>query len=190
MRKLIVAAAIAALTVVACDQGKPAEAPEVSENAPKALSGFTHNIQSDLSGFYMPVTSVVVGKYRLDHLFIAQSGEFGNWEKGQTSETFGPVMFVFDDTSSPKVANELGGEGHTVTLRVLPTAYAVTDGAVRFLGTSPELGEVSFEGTLDAGALATARRNLGASETPVLTGMLWVGGKPFETQQFGWWVGD
>ena len=39
--------------------------------------------------------------------------------------------------------------------------YAVSDDRIAFEGTSAELGRVRFEGRLDQGALATARRNLG-----------------------------
>lgn len=186
-------ALVGALLASACDQApEPADAPagSTSPDAPKALAGFAHSIQGDLSGYYMPVTEVTAGKYKLTHAFIGQGREFTAWEKGERSQTFAPVMFEFADTSSQIVTNEMGGENHSVTVRVLPTAYAVTDGAVRFAGTSPELGEVTFEGTLDANALATARRNLGASEAPVLTGTLRAGGQTFEAQQFGWWVGD
>ena len=186
------AALLGVFALAACDPApEPADAPATAEpGAPATLSGFTHAIEGDLSGYYMPVTGVEVGQYKLAHLFVGQAHEFDAWEKGDRSQTFAPVMFVFEDTSSPMVSNELGGEAHSLSVRVLPSAYAVTNGALRFAGSAPELGEVTFEGPIDAGALATARRNLGASEAPVLTGTLRVGGRTFEAQQFGWWVGD
>jgi len=60
---------------------------------------------------------------------------------------------------------------------------------VRFEGESPELGRVTFEGRLDQGALATARRNLGGDGV-VLTGSLTAGGQTVRDVRLMWWMGD
>jgi hypothetical protein len=65
----------------------------------------------------------------------------------------------------------------------------VSDTAIRFRGRSAELGLVRFDGVLDPGALATARRNLG-DEGVVLTGRLTVGDAPAQTVRLRWWGGD
>ena len=180
---LTVAAAFAALAVAACDPPTPpGDAP-----APPA-PGFAHAMTSDLSGYYLPAGEVTVGKWRLHHLFIGQTADFDGWEGGARSATFAPVMLEFEDVSSPRVPTELG-EAPSVTARVLPTAYAVSDTAVSFSGQSPELGRVTFEGRLDAGALATARRNLGGDGV-VMTGRLRVGGQTFDGVRMTWWMGD
>ena len=181
IRYLAVAACLAALAVAACDR---TPAP-VDATAPAA---FSHAMTADISGFYLPVEPVRIGQWSLDHIFVGQAPEFESWEGGARSETFGPVMIQFDDTTSPMVATELG-EAHGVTARVLPTSYAVTDARVAFEGESPELGRVTFEGRLDQGALATARRNLGGDGV-VLTGNLTADGQTVSGVRLTWWMGD
>ena len=136
----------------------------------------------------MPVEPVRIGRWSLDHLFIGQTSEFANWEGGSPGATFAPVMVQFDDATSAMVQTELG-EAHGVTARVLPTRYTVTDTTVRFEGQSPELGRVRFEGRLDQGALATARRNLGGDGV-VLTGTLTAAGQTVRGVRLTWWMGD
>ena len=162
----------------------PAPAPG---GAPPAAA-FSHATTADLSGYYMPVEPVRIGQWSLDHVFVGQTAEFESWEGGSRSETFAPVMLQFDDATSPMVQTELG-EAHSVTARVLPARYAVTDTAVRFEGQSPELGRVTFDGTFDQGALATARRNLGGDGV-VLTGSLTAGGQTVRGVKLMWWMGD
>lgn len=172
------------LVLAACD--RPDGASGGSE-AP-AVPAFSHNMGSDLSGYYMPLTEVRVGNWSFDHVFVGQTAAFQAWEAGDRSATFAPVMLQFDDVASPMVQTEIG-EAHSVTARVLPTAYSVTDTSVSFEGRSPELGVVSFEGALDPGALATSRRNLG-DEGVVVMGTLTVGNAPARNVQLRWWGGD
>ena len=171
---VLLAAALAGLA--ACDNFQAPASTGGGETPAAVSKAFRHEISGDLSGYYIPATEVAIGKYRLTHLFLGQRADFSQWEGGGKSETFGPVMFEFADASG-------------ATVRVLPKAYLVEDGRVRFAGSSPELGEVSFEGALDQGALATARRNLG-EEAPVLSGTLRAGGQSFPGQKFRWYGGD
>lgn len=173
------------LAVTSCD--RPADT-EGAASAP--VRAFSHDMSTDLSGYYTPAGDVRVGKWSFDHIFVGQAQDFRGWEAGSRSETFGPVMIQFDDTSSPMVADKYGSAvEHIVTARVLPTRYSVTDTRIRFEGRSAELGAVLFEGVLDPGALATARRNLG-DEGVVVTGTLKVGRAPSRTVQLRWWGGD
>jgi len=177
--------------LIACDEPiAPPVAPETPEapQPPEPGSAFVHTVESDVSGYYLPVTEITVGPYRLDHIFLGQGAEFEAWEGGDRSETFAPVMLSFDDTSSSMVQTELG-EVRSVTVRVLPTAYSVSDDTVRFSGTSEELGPVSLALRLDPDALATARRNLG-DEAPVLSGRMTIGGRAFGDARFRWYGGD
>lgn len=169
---------------------KPSASPETptGSGSPVAGNAFVHSARGDLSGYYLPVSDVAIGSLRLDHIFLGQAFEFEAWERGETSSTFAPVMLQFDDVSSPKVATELG-ESHSVSVRVLPTRYSVTEDAIRFAGRSDELGSVSFNARLDPEALATARRNLG-DEGAVLTGTLVAGGRRFDNVRFRWYGGD
>ena len=187
IRHLTAAAVFIALAVTSCDRpAAPADGPDGAPAAPAA--GFAHTMTSDLSGYYMPVGEVSVGKWRLHHLFVGQAAEFQDWEAGTRSTTFAPVMLEFEDATSPMVQTELG-ETRGVTARVLPDSYAVSDAAVSFSGQSPELGRVTFEGRLDAGALATARRNLGGDGV-VMTGRLRLGGQTVDGVRMTWWMGD
>ncbi len=182
MRRLLIAAALAGLTLASCDSGGG------SGPAAPAAPVFTNTASGDLSGFYMPMDEARVGKWSLDHVFVGQAAEFESWKAGQREGAFAPVMLQFDDTTSPIVATEIG-EARSVTARVLPTSYSVNDAEIRFEGRSPELGVVQFSGRLDQGALATARRNLG-DEGAVLTGSLKVGDAPAQAVRLRWWMGD
>lgn len=181
------------LAMVGCEDARapdkpPAAAGSASTSGPRASDAFVSSAQDDLSGYYLPASDIVIGSYRLDHIFLGQPFEFETWEEGETNQTFAPVMLQFDDVSSPMVATELG-EAHSVTARVLPTAYAVTDSTVRFTGRSEKLGTVSLNARLDPDALATARRNLG-DDGAVLSGTLIAGGRTFDNVRFRWYGGD
>lgn len=192
-----VAIGIAILGVVACDN---LEAPKPGRTAAEASDSpqpprppvpgkaFVYSAAGDVSGYYLPVSDVAVGPYRLDHIFLGQAFEFEAWERGEPDQTFAPLMLQFDDVSSPMVMTELG-EQRSLSVRVLPQAYAVTDDVIRFAGTSEELGAVSFALRLDRGALAVARRTPG-DDTAVLTGTLTAGGRTFGDVPFRWYGGD
>jgi hypothetical protein len=184
MRKsLILAAAFAACAALAsCDQ------PSQPKGPPAAGAAFTHVTTMDASGYFMPLSEVRIGDWELSHLFLGQEAEFDAWEAGQRSETFAPVMLQFDNLASPMVQTEIG-EARSVTSRALPSFYSVSDTRVQFEGRSPELGRISFDGRMDPGALATARRNLG-DEGAVVTGDLIVGGRTVRGVRLRWWGGD
>lgn len=180
--KRLIGPALGLLLLASCDRpGAPAEAPP-------AAAAYSHTLSADLSGYYIPAGEVRVGKWSLDHIFVGQAQDFRSWEGGSRSETFGPVMLQFEDVTSPMVQTEIG-ETRSVSARVLPSAYSVSDTSISFQGRSPELGLVRFDGVLDPGALATARRNLG-DEGVVVTGTLKVGDGPAQNVQLRWWAGD
>jgi hypothetical protein len=185
-RHLAAAAAAGAALAAAlssCERpDRPAEAPSSTAGA------FSYAATSDLSGYYLPASEARVGNWRLDHVFVGQAAEFRSWTGSERTATFAPVMLQFEDVTSPMVATEIG-ETRSVTARVLPTRYAVSDDRISFEGTSPELGRVAFDGRLDPGALATARRNLG-EEGAVLTGDLTAGGQTVRNVRLRWWMGD
>jgi hypothetical protein len=163
------------LAMAACDDFKPAPEARGAASVPAATM-FKHEISGDLSGYYIPAAPISVDGYRVKALFLGQSADFAAWEGGAKSDTFAPVMIEFEKD---------GAE----TIRVLPKTYEVTDGRVRFEGADPRLGNVAFNGTLDQGALATARRNLG-DEAPVMTGTVRAAGTAFGNQKFRWYGGD
>lgn len=189
MRRLpiIAVAVLTAAALTSC--GDPAETRKDGGGAPApAAAASAYAASSDVSGYYMPLDPVRSGKWSLHHLFLGQAAEFETWKADGRSATFAPVMLQFEDATSPVVQTEIG-EARSVTARVLPTRFTVNDAQVRFEGRSAELGAVIFDGRLDQGALATARRNLG-DEGVVLTGSLKIGdGRP-QAVRLRWWMGD
>ena len=177
-----------ALAAAACD--RPAEPANAPADAPAAAAAraFSYAATSDLSGFYMPMTEVRLGKWSLNHVFVGQAAEFQAWTGAETETTFAPFMVQFDDATSPMAETELG-ETRSITARVLPTRYAVSDDRIEFEGISAEMGAVSFEGRIDQGVLATSRRNLG-DEGVVVTGTLTAAGQTVRDVRLRWWMGD
>ena len=175
--------AILLLGLAACDGG----ADRGSVPATPAES-FAYNAAGDISGYYMPMDPARFGQWSFEHVFVGQAAEFAAWQGGERSAIFAPVVLVFDDAASPMVQTEIG-ESRSVSVRVLPTVYAVDDVRVRFEGSAPELGRVIFDGRMDQGALATSRRNLG-DEGVVMTGSLKVGDAAPRAVRLRWWMGD
>lgn len=177
----------ALLALAACDRpsGAPAAGNEPAATAPAA---FAHALTEDVSGYYVPAAETQFGDWRLHHLFLGQAEDFADWEDGRRSTTFAPVMIEFENTAAPVIQTELGETRQRA--RLIPTAYSVRDDLVRFEGRSDDLGRVTFEGRLDQGQLAMARRNLGASEQAALTGTLKVGSRTFDGVSMRWWAGD
>lgn len=178
MRTLILATA-AALALAGCDLVKAPEKTAPAEGAPAAsATAFTHSQSEDLSGYYtVGEAQVGPGDYALTHLFVGQAQEFADWEAGKRSATFAPVMLEF----------LVPGE---TTERVLPTSYSVSDGRIRMTGTSSNGEAVTFDGQLNAGTLATARRNLGGSEEPAITATIRIGDQSYSGVKLNWYGGD
>jgi len=175
------------LSAAACDRPAQPVEPAKAPVAPTARA-FSYAATSDLSGYYLPTREVRVGKWGFSHVFVGQTFEFSAWSGTDAEATFAPVMLQFDDVTSPMVQTELG-EARSISARVLPTHYTVSDDRIEFEGTSPELGRVRFDGRLDQGALATSRRNLG-DEGVVLTGTLTAAGQTVRDVRLRWWMGD
>ncbi|MDP3852650.1 hypothetical protein [Phenylobacterium sp.] len=193
----IVLATLAAVCLSGCS-GPSAKTEEEAAGpvAPPAVpadptfTGFKHDQKQDLFGYYYPTGEVKVGgKYKLDHLHIAGPIGFGDWVAGKRTKTYGPVMMEFQDITSPARTNALGNTSYSVKLRVLPTAYALNDEMVRFVGKDDKLGEVRLDAKIDAAALKTAQLK-GKDAPPVITGALQVGDTPFKTVTFTWRGGD
>ena len=176
--------AVAALTglmgLTACDG--PAKSPEPA--ASSKASSFAHDLPEDVSGYYIPTEEVRVDNWRLHHVFMGQVPDFIGWEGGERPAGFAPVMIEFEDMVGPPAEN-----GNRRRLRLIPAAYDVTEDRVRVQALSGGLGAVSFDGKLDQGALATARRNLG-DKGVVLKGTLKVGNRTFNNVSMRWWAGD
>lgn len=177
-------AAVAALTALmalaACD--RPAKGPEAPEAS--KVSAFAHDLPEDVSGYFIPTEEVRVDNWRLHHVFMGQVPDFIAWEGGERPSGFAPVMIEFEDMVGPPLEN-----GNRRRLRLIPAAYDVTEDRVRVQALSAGLGAVTYDGKLDQGALATARRNLG-DRGVVLTGTLKVGNRTFNKVSMRWWAGD
>lgn len=194
----------AALALASCNKPSQEASAPVSPGLPTApipppgpapaatpaahLTGFFHEPGLNLFGYYFAKAPVQFGNFKLRELHLGTAEEFASYEKGQRiSPNYAPVMLEFDDVTSPQRENELGQPYHEVSRRVLPKAYKVTSEQVSFYGQDDVLGEVSFEGQLDAKALERVRG--GAAEEPVLTGVLSAMGQKLN-RAFVWFGGD
>ncbi len=170
-------------------------APEATADAPAPpaeLTGFTHVQDENLFGYYMPTQEVVIGDLRLDHIHIGGEMEFVAWEQGERMETYAPVMLQFSDVSSPLVTNELGQETHARQVRVLPSAYKLGAGELRFVGSAPDIGVVQLDGRLDLDQLrqTQAAGPSGEGQAPVLRVAGQIGSERLENLAFFWFGGD
>ncbi len=204
MRPAIIALTVGLAALAAACNRKPdtaeappptvAEAPApaaaaVADPAVEVDPGYRHEAALDASGFYLTPQPTQIGNYRLTHLGIGAPSDFQQWEKGERASVFGPILLQFDDVTSPVQTNEMGGEAHAVSVRVLPQAYSLSSGKVTFRGADPKLGEVLFSGQFDPAALAQAR-NDGSSQQPVLRGLLKVGDAPARPVAMVYFVGE
>lgn len=172
--------------------GKGESAPAKAAPAgPVDPTGFTHPAGAMLFGYYMPTAEVKTGNWQLTNFHFGDEEGFKDWEAGRRSPTYAPIMLEFDDVTSPKATNELGGEYHTVSERILPDAYSISaDGKVDFVDKNSKLGRVTFHGRFDQAALQAATRENADTSGTVLTGTLKVGDKTFENVSFTWFGGD
>ncbi|KRB44405.1 MAG: hypothetical protein V4514_09865 [Pseudomonadota bacterium] len=155
-----------------------------------SFTGFAKPKGDDQFGYYLPAAEVKVGDYRLDNLHIAGQQGFGDWERGDRTKTYGPVMLEFVDITSPARKNALGNVTYSVKLKVLPAAYAVTDDRVRLVGKHPKLGDVRMDVKIDPAALKKSKATKGKDGVTVATGALQVGDTPFKDVAFTWRGGD
>jgi hypothetical protein len=194
----------AALALASCNKPSQDASAPVSPGLPTApvpppgpvpapapvthLTGFFHQPGVDLFGYYFAKAPIQFGNFKLRELHLGAPEDFAAYEKGQrVSPNYAPIMLEFDDVTSPQRENELGQPYHEVSRRVLPKAYKVTSEQVSFYGQDDVLGEVSFEGQLDAKALERVKG--GAAEEPVLTGVLTAMGQRLN-RAFVWFGGD
>lgn len=165
----------------------PSTAPAATPPAPVT---FSHDPALDSLGFYFTDTDVQSGSLKLESLSIGQASDFADWEAGKRPATYAPIFMTFDDVTSPTAENELGQTYHTVSVRVMPTAYQVDDREVSFHGVDPRLGQVTFTGAFDVEALKAAKAAGPGEPQPVLTGALLVGGQQFRNISFLYFGGD
>lgn len=189
--RMIAAAGLICLALGACH--RKAEAPDAGPPQPEpitAVSGFEHDADLDPAGYYTPLSDISVGNYHLSHIAMGAPSDFAQWEEGEHDSVFGPIILDFDDVTSRKITNELGGEGYEKTLRVKPDGYRLFPGEVKFAGTDPVLGAVLFEGRFDQAALDKGQKDTSSGDAPVLTGNLQIGDAHFDNVGFSFWIGD
>jgi len=142
-----------------------------------------------LFGYYMPSSEVRMGDWVLSHMFIDDASFADVWTEENGEAYFAPMMFEFDDTSSPMGINELGGEYYENGTRALPGRFVVTANTVSFEGQAEELGAVTFSGSYDR-SVVLAAQDWGATEDIAIEGRLQIGDQVFEDVQFSWYGGD
>lgn len=196
MRSALFAAAGVVLLLASCspavEQAEQAKAPVAEPAVPvdPTFTGLTRPKGDAQFGYYLPTTEVKLGDYRLDNLHVAGQMGFNDWESGQRTKTYAPVMLEFVDITSPARKNALGNVVYSVKLKVLPTAYAVTDDRIRLVGSHPKLGEVRLDAKLDPAALKKSQGAKGKDGVTVASGALQVGDMPFKQVSFTWRGGD
>ncbi|MEJ1970031.1 MAG: hypothetical protein WDN03_15580 [Rhizomicrobium sp.] len=179
MKTILAAVAVAAALCLGA--GFAAEVP---------LKGYVSDKSKDYFGYFLPTAPIKVGKFQLRNLFLGAKGDFVQYEGGKSDKAFAAVMIEFDDVTSPKKTGEDGQEFYTNTVRILPGAYAIGNGKVRFAGTDKALGAVTFEGALSADFFKKPAADVPhPDDHPVLKGKLTVGGKSFDAA-FNWFGGD
>ncbi len=199
---LALCAASAALVLAGCNRQDDKSAPEptpapapgpvpspAASTAKPPVTGFAHTGNFDNAGYYMPAREIRVGPWQLKTIGVGAISDFAAWEQGDRTSTFGPILMEFEDTSSPLKANEMGGDYHEVSVRVLPSGYATDGKTLRFAGVDPKLGPVNFEGAFNPAAMAEAKAQ-GASEATVLTGTLQVGETRIDNARFTFFAGE
>jgi hypothetical protein len=142
----------------------------------------------DVQGYYLPEGQVKVGAFRLTNLTLGAGSDFSQWEANKRMATYGPVLVEFEDVTSPTQTNELGGEAHTNTVRVLPDAYRMDAKSVSFRGHAKALGDIAFDGTFDPTALESAKTS--GAPAIVLRGDLTVGKQLFKNVPFTYFAGE
>ena len=190
-------ALIVCLALAACrpaTETKKAETAPPPSTAPAAQPAapvtFSHDPALDSFGYYFTDTEVRSGTLKLTSLNIGQSSDFADWEAGKRPATYAPIFLAFEDVTSPTAENELGQTYHTVSVRVMPTAYRVDGQEISFHGIDPRLGQVTFTGAFDVEALKAAKA-AGPGETrPVLKGGLQVGGQQIRNISFMYFGGE
>ncbi len=198
MRKTLLVAACVAL-LAGCSQSVEDTKTASAGTAPVAppavpadpsFTGLTRPKGDEQFGYYLPANEVKIGHYRLDHLHIAGQQGFNDWESGQRTKTYAPVMLEFVDVTSPSRVNALGNTVYSVKLKVLPTAYLVSDDHVRLVGSHPKLGEVRLDAKIDPAMLKKSKSAKGKNGETVAAGALQVGDTPFNNVAFTWRGGD
>jgi len=173
-----------AVATVTLAYGVPA-----GQHSGPALSGFVSDNRQSLFGYYMPASEIRFGKFVLTHISLGEPADFTKYESGKNDiKQYAPVMLEFDDTASPQKQGELGPY-YTNAPRVLPTAYRIAGDSLAFAGHDRQLGDVTFQGTLNRKAIRAAQ-NGGSLETTVLVGDLKVGSTTKKQIKFTWFGGD
>ncbi len=159
--------------------------------APMApLKGFVSDKSKDYFGYFLPASPIKAGKWSLRNLSIAPPGDLKTFEAGKSDKAFGGVMVEFEDLTSPVKTGEDGNPYHSGQIRVLPTAYALGNGHLRFIGTDKTIGTVTFDGTFGADFFKKPTPDVPhPDDHPVLKGKLTIGGKSFDAA-FNWFGGD
>ena len=157
--------------------------------APQPTS-FVSDKSKDYFGYFLPASPITAGKWSLRNLFVAPPGDLKIFEVGKSDKAFGGVMAEFEDETSPTKTGEDGNPYHTGQIRVLPTAYALGNGHLHFVGTDKVLGTVTFDGTFSADFFKKPTPDVPhPDDHPVLKGKLTIGAKSFDAA-FNWFGGD
>jgi hypothetical protein len=164
--------------------------PGFAANLP--AKNFSHSMQHDLFGYYIPVTPIKVGQYHLVNLSIGSPKDFDEYEQGKNKiASYAPIMFTFDDVTSRKLSGEMG-EYYENSARILPTSYSLKGNEISFVGKDKQVGVVKFSGTIDVKTLTQEQLDTSkmATEKVIVKGDLTINGQLFKDVSFSWFAGD
>lgn len=154
------------------------------------LKGFTSDKSHDYFGYYLPASPVQKGSWSVRNLFVGGKDDLKSFESGKADKAFAGVMVELEDVTSPLKTGEDGNPYHSRQIRVLPTAYGVGNGRLRFTGTDKTLGAITFEGSFAADFFKKPTADVPhPDDHPILSGKLTIGGKVYNAK-FNWFGGD
>lgn len=196
---------LAPLLLAACEQKAAAPPPPAQPEETRTVAttvtppvaaidvtGFQHDPDVDLAGYYYTETPVQAGHWKLTEFTVRDPAIFGAWEAGHMTDPGGPIFLGFEDVTSPTAENELGQTYHTASFRLEPGAYRVDGKQISFRATDKRLGEVILELYPDLAAYKTARAsgpNVGSPQR-VFTGSLQIGADRIRNISFFYHPGE
>jgi hypothetical protein len=183
-RRLFLAGATAAVLLPSAGVAAPLKGSPHLKRSPDGR--FVRDTALDIGGYFLPLTDIKAGTFRLECFMIDTPKDFESFEKtGATTSKTTPFLAAFEDLSSPEKQGDQGPY-RANSPRVQSIRYVITRDRIEFVGLDPQIGAVHFTGMPDPMFLAGKSRQGGAD----LTGDLVIGDSAFRDLGFSYSVGD
>lgn len=144
----------------------------------------------DLSGYYWPNPRIVIGRYRLTHIWLGDPEQFAAWRR-RPETVAPPIQLIFEDPVSPMTGQDPGGPVLAGRLRVTPDSFALHEGHVSFRAKEAHFGLIEFDGDVNVDGVYGTRVTTSVPGTPrpMMYGRLRIGDQTFERAGFNWYEG-